>query len=351
METRSIQQTSRIQELERATQEKDALLQAQATELAELRAAAAATAAAAAAPAAAPAIPDGNLPLPPAAGLATQQVSVTTALRPPPIERFSGDREESADFALAIDRRLQATGQMHSLTGLEFAVGHFQGYASTWWRYYALEHPEVNSWLALRGAFCKEFELVDGQKLYEQRLMELSQTGAVQSYLDEFLATSARLPDLSDGFKQRRLIRGSCSYLREKCADKEFTSLLDLARYIMRLLATIDERHFRPDAEVLAPVLAALPARPTGSRKDITCFRCGRPGHSKSNCKVKLTPADKANAEKAYAAYRANKGRATKGSARFGKYDGSGRVNAIEADSVDADKLSDDELRQGNGLA
>ena len=66
-------------------------------------------------------------------------------LRPPAIDRYSGDRSATLDFSLSIDRRLRATDQYSTMAGLEFAVGHFTGDAATWFRYLSARCPEVNS--------------------------------------------------------------------------------------------------------------------------------------------------------------------------------------------------------------
>ena len=105
--TRMATQAARIEELERALSGLDLSQQEQAQELAQLRIQAAADAR------------SGTLlpPLPPADG-ANRPVGVMTHLRPPSIDRFSGDRERSLDFILAIDRRLHATARHSSRIGV-----------------------------------------------------------------------------------------------------------------------------------------------------------------------------------------------------------------------------------------
>ena len=135
-------------ELERALGGVDAELVAQAQELAALRLEqkAAEHPAEAQPPVTALAAPLGFQP---------GALAVSTQLRPPAIERFAGDREKSADFATAIDRRLKAVGQSTTFAGLEFVLGHFQGFAATWWRCFSEQHREIRSWAALRSSFLK----------------------------------------------------------------------------------------------------------------------------------------------------------------------------------------------------
>ena len=86
-------------------------------------------------------------------------------------------------------------------------MSHFSGYAAVWWRCFEQSHPAIRSWAALRADFKAEFELVDEAKIFEQRLQECKQTGSLQTYVEEFMAICARLPDLSDGFKRRSFAR------------------------------------------------------------------------------------------------------------------------------------------------
>ena len=56
-------------------------------------------------------------------------------LKPPVIDRYSGDRSATLDLSLSIDRRLRATGQYSTMAGLDDAVGQFTGDAATWFRF------------------------------------------------------------------------------------------------------------------------------------------------------------------------------------------------------------------------
>ena len=162
-------------------------------------------------------------------------------LKPPAIEEYSGNRQRTLDFCLAVDTRLRATSQYKSLVGLEFAVGHFTDDAATWWRYLRDRHPEIDSWEQLRPFLLREFELPNEQALYEQRLVELTQTGSVDAYVTEFLEIARRLMDLPDGFLQRCFIRGLSRDMRVRMADKTFASLRELTVSVSRIAALLGD--------------------------------------------------------------------------------------------------------------
>ena len=263
-----------------------------------------------------------------------------TQLRPPPIQKFGGNREQTMEFVQTMNRRLLAAEATATMAGLEFAVSHFTGYAAVWWRQFSTDHPDVLSWHQLRPHFESHFELVAAEKVFEQRLLALKQTGSVEQYATEFLQIAVRLPGLPQDFKMRRFAEGACAYLRRVFAEREaFRSLDEMVRYTLALEAALDAHLLRPDA---TPVVAALPVRGSGnssSRKPQfrgNCNTCGEYGHRASAC-------TKSRAQRIGAAA----GNVTsRGRVNPGRYNGSGRVAHVEAE-----ELSDEELRQGNAQA
>ena len=335
MNTRNAENARRISELEEQTATLSAEMREQVLELAQLSA---------------------PQPLPVQTASSGMQVGVQP-LRLPNIDRYYGSREDSAAFVRAVRHRLEATGQLGELAGLEWAVGHLAGYALNWYLSYERTHV-ITSWSALEGAFRKEFGMLDEQKVLEARLLDLKQTGDFSDFVNEFLNIEVRLTDQTDGFKQRLFLRQSNAYLRDRFAEREFDSLGELVSAALRLQNAVEPGKFAPDASVIlpVPVVAALPAaRPRTARgrksKGLVCFRCNLPGHKKSDCRVRLG-SDGKPVKKTPGGQSSGRPVPTKGKAPFGKYDGSGRVYAMEAcDEYEYEDLSDDELRSGNDLA
>ena len=267
------------------------------------------------------------------------------------LERFAGDREKTTEFVIAMDDRLQASGDTATLAGLEYATSHLTGYAASWWRFWRSKNPGSRSWIEFKPAFAKAFEMVDERKVYEKRLFGLKQTDSVEEYVDEFLQFSVKLPQLDDGFLQRRFSDGACPYLQEKYAGQSFDTLMDMVDYTLRLVSSVHPSHFTPEGPSVAPVVAAIAAKGGKPGRDAKCHRCGRSGHVREDCYAKL---DKSRPEKSkQQGKQGNARRPTKDTAKFGKYRGSGRVNAVEADAAStvADSDSDDEVRQGKDHA
>ena len=275
-------------------------------------------------------------------------------LRPPNIPRFAGDREKALDWMLAIDRRLAASGDVHSLAGLEYATGHFDDFAAVWWRYLSSTHPEITGWSSLRPHFDQHFKLVGEEELYEKRLLEVKQRDTVDEYVTEFLKCAVRLPHLSDEFKRRRFRQGLCSRLRNDFAVRKFVSLDEMVRETLNLLTMLDASLLVADAESALPVVAAMPAKrapfappgltPPGT---VTCYLCGQKGHKKPQCPDKHRKKGRSGGND-----RTPGNPRPRGDVPMGRYNGGGRIHNIEAvDNAEDEEVSDDELRQGNDLA
>ena len=126
---------------------------------------------------------------------------------------------------------------------------------------------------------------------------------------------------------------------------------MEMVRYAMVLAASVDEHLLQPDVP-RGPVIAAMPVRqrPLFSGE---CWNCGKQGHTQLQCRA---PQRKG----ASGQDRPSQDRQTaivhRGSANFGKYDGSGKanaraVNAVSASLYASDSESEDDKRQGNDLA
>ena len=181
--------------------------------------------------------------------------------------------------------------------------------------------------------------------------MDCTQLGSVQEYVDEFLAISSRLPHLPDSFKQRCFSKKCNSYLREQYAGQQFPSLMEMVRYAMILAASVDEHLLQPDVP-WGPVIAAMPVRQRAPFSG-ECWSCDKQGHMQHQRRAPQRKGasghDKPGQDRQTAVVR-------RGSAKFGKYDGSGKanaraVNAVSASLYASDSESEDDKRQGNGLA
>ena len=200
--------------------------------------------------------------------------------------------------------------------------------------------------------------MINEQQVLCKRLLDLRQTGSFEDYCTQFRAVSRRVTSQNDEFKQSRFLEGSNRFLRQRFADREFTSLAKLIQAALQIQTKVDAESFEPDGQ-LVPVVAAVAAGRTRSRtrskdkpSELMCYRCKKPGHVKADCRVRLD-------ETSTRAERGSRtsGRPVKGKARFGKYDGSGRVNAIaaEAETISEsegdgfDDYEDEDLRNGKG--
>ncbi|KAK9809431.1 hypothetical protein WJX73_006527 [Symbiochloris irregularis] len=198
----------------------------------------------------------------------------------------------------------------------------------------------------LRPLLQKEFELVNAIRVYETRLLALTQTSTAQAYVDSFRSLSLKVT-FDDDFLQHRFRLGLCKFLRERMIFQKPDSLLELQRQTL-LVATEFPAESTADANRMAvPLVAAAYDRKGGKATDRKgesngsgkrvqrghCFTCGGKGHWSDTCPKKKQTVNK-----------------TKGSFRPGKYDASGRVGRVHAVNVesDVDSASDDELRSGN---
>ena len=134
-------------------------------------------------------------------------------------------------------------------------------------------------------------------------------------------------------------------FLRNTLAARsdKFDTLQDMIHFVMGLVPQLDDHLLAPDAGMAAALPVASGSRGgSQSRFKGACYTCGKTGHRARDCRSK--PAAKPGVDSG------RKGPAARGRVPTGKYDGSGRVAAIEADHEE-EYASDDDLRSGKDLA
>jgi hypothetical protein len=255
------------------------------------------------------------------AALRHLQVSQPRALvKPPKPEVFRG-KQGVATWLYTVEKYFTALHVDDDASRMNYVVTLLQGSAANWWR--MLEDssnrggPELpSSWEEFKEAVIAQFQPLAEERSARLKLERMSQIGSVHDYVDTFSNTVLLIPTMDEGTRLQFFERGLKPGVKKWVRQQRPTTLLEAMSYAEeydasdfqdRVLDRALQRRFQPSTKP-APHDGATPmelghatteekksranATQNGpSRKVITCWKCGKPGHRKSECRSTRPPA------------------------------------------------------------
>ena len=207
--------------------------------------------------------------------------------------------------------------------GIVYAASFFRGHAALWWRSQVEANGKVCpylTWESFAEAVKLQFRPVNAVKAARDCLASLTQQRSVQDYVSQFRILCLQIPDISEGEKMDRFVRGLKPQIQREVEMKEPQTFEEVIRMVERADAVefrIRQRYAPPTQRTFSPRTTAISApthiTPTFSSAPTTmgptamelgairlapltvaererlrkiggCFRCRKVGHISSQC-------------------------------------------------------------------
>jgi len=242
-------------------------------------------------------------------------------VKPPKPEAFRG-KKGVATWLYTVEKYFIALHLEEDARRLEYVVTLLQGPAANWWRMLEDQHnrggPDLPStWEEFKEAAITQFQPLAEERSARLKLERMSQTGSVHDYVDAFSNTVLLVPSMDEGTRLQFFERGLKPGVKKWVRQQRPSTLLEAMSYAEeydasdfqdRALDRALQRRFQPSMKPAPRHDGATPmelghattddrkprvnpAQNGSSRKVITCWKCGKPGHRKFECRSTRPPA------------------------------------------------------------
>jgi len=236
--------------------------------------------------------------------------------KPPKPEVFKG-RKGVATWLYTVEKYFDAIHLYGDNERLEYVITLLHGPAANWWRMLDEQSshggdPLPSTWTDFKDAIIAQFQPLAEERAARLKLERMSQTGSVHDYVDAFSNTVLLVPSMDEGTRLQFFERGLKPGVKRWVRQQRPSTLLEAMSYAEeydasdfqdRALDRALQRRFytspktTPHRDGPTPMelshvttderkpRANMSTRPDPSRKVITCWKCGKPGHRKFECR------------------------------------------------------------------
>lgn len=237
-------------------------------------------------------------------------------VKPPKPDVFKGHKGV-ATWLYTVEKYFDALHLYGDNERLEYVVTLLHGSAANWWRMLE-EHafrggdPLPTTWNDFKDAIINQFQPLAEERTARLKLERMSQTGSIRDYVDTFSKTVLLIPSMDEGTRLQFFERGLKPGVRMWVRQQRPSTLLEAMSYAEeydasdfqdRALDRALQRRFQSTirrtpqhdgatrmelghatTDVRKP-RTNMSTQPNPSRKMITCWKCGKPGHRKFECR------------------------------------------------------------------
>jgi Retrotransposon gag protein/Zinc knuckle len=232
-------------------------------------------------------------------------------VKPPKPSIYKGERDV-LQWVFRTERYFESTGIVLGKEQVQFASTLLDGVAANWLRC-MLAEPGTSmptSWIVFKDALIKQFQPLADEEDARQKLMRLTQRKSVRQYVQLFMDTALRLPDMHVKDKIFRFKEGLTLQCREWVTRARPDTLLEAMEAAEEWEQIhLGERSRDSTAKFRAkqsrtetteePMQLGTSSMKGGNKKSSNntevkterpntvrkCFKCGKPGHIARECR------------------------------------------------------------------
>lgn len=143
-----------------------------------------------------------------ARNLGANNLNLVPRIKAPKPEYYTGTKVDVTRWLFQVEQYLDLSGVQDDEQRVLHASLFLRGPAFDWWRYSESSGTKIRIWEEFCRELTAQFQPINSVKRARDQLAALKQIGSVQDYVARFRSITIKIPDLSEGDKVDKFVRG-----------------------------------------------------------------------------------------------------------------------------------------------